>query len=174
MSKLGQTLKHELHGLIPVTAFFFAAFELLAVTEALMLKQYGISVSAFLGALIMALLVGKAVLLADHFSLVNRFPDKPLSYNVVWKTAFYFAALFAVRYAEHFIHFWRQTRELAGANRRMLNEMVWPHFWAVQLWSVVLLLVYCAFRELVRVLGRERMLEMFFKQPTQRPVISKQ
>jgi hypothetical protein len=45
--------------------------------------------------------------------------------------------------------------------------MVWPHFWAVQLWSVVLLLVYCSFRELVRVLGGERMLEMFFKQPAQ-------
>jgi hypothetical protein len=160
-------LKHDVHELIPVIAFFFVAFELLAVTEALMLKQYGISVSAFLGALIMALLVGKAVLLADHFSLVNRFPDKPLSYNIVWKTAIYFAALFSVRYAEHFIHFWRQARELAGANRHMLDEMVWPHFWAVQLWSVVLLLVYCSFRELVRVLGGERMLEMFFKQPAQ-------
>ena len=171
MSKLGQMLMHEL---IPVIAFFFVAFELLAVTEALMLKQYGISVSAFLGALIMALLVAKAVLLADHFSLVNRFPDKPLSYNIVWKTAIYFAALFAVRYAEHFIHFWRHTRELAGANRCMLTEMVWPHFWAVQLWSVVLLLVYCAFRELVRMFGSERMIQMFFKQPTQRPVISDQ
>jgi len=165
MSKLSQMLKHELHELIPVTVFFFVAFELLAVTEALMLKQYGVSVSAFLGALILALLVAKAVVISDHFSLLNRFSDQPLSYNIVWKTAIYFAALFAVRYAEHFIHFWRQTGELAGANRRMLNEMVWPHFWAVQLWSAVLLLVYCAFRELVRVLGSERMIQMFFKQP---------
>jgi purine-cytosine permease-like protein len=165
MSKLGQFLKHELHELIPVTVFFFATFELLALTEELMVKQCGISVSTFLGALVLALVVAKVVVITDHFAVVNRFPDKPLSYNVVWKTGIYFAALFAFRYAEHLFHFWCQTRNVAEANRRMIEEIVWPHFWAVQLWSVVLLLVYCAFRELVRALGRERVIKMFFKSP---------
>ena len=41
MSNLGQKVKHELRELIPVTLFFFVAFELLALTDALMLKQYG-------------------------------------------------------------------------------------------------------------------------------------
>lgn len=165
MSKFGQFVKHELHELIPVTAFFFVTFELLALTEALMVKQYGISVSSFLAALVLALVVAKVVVIADHFAVVNRFPDKPLSYNVVWKTGIYFAALFAFRYAEHLFHFWRQTRDVAEAHRRMIDELVWPHFWCVQLWSVILLLVYCAFRELVRALGRERVINMFFKQP---------
>jgi hypothetical protein len=165
MSNLGQKLKHELHELIPVIVFFFATFQLLALTEALMLKQYGISVPAFLTATVMALVVAKVVLIADHFPLVNRFPDKPLSYNVVWKTAIYFAALVAVRYAEHFIHFWRRTGSVAGANRRMIEETVWPHFFVAQLWLLILLLVYCAFRELVRALGRERIIKLFFRDP---------
>src|ERR1035441_1571561 len=86
MSNLGHKLKHLVHELIPVVGFFFVTFQLLALTEALMLKQYGISVSAFLTATVMALVVGKVVLIADHFPLVNRFPTKPLSYNVLWKT----------------------------------------------------------------------------------------
>ncbi len=130
-----------------------------------MLKQYGISASDFLTATLMALVVGKVVLIADHLPLVNRFPSKPLSYNVVWKTAIYFAALFAFRYGEHLVHFWRQTRDVAEANRRMIEDVVWPHFLVAQLWLLVLLLVYCAFRELVRALGRERIIRIFFKDP---------
>ena len=67
-----------------------------------------------------------------------------------------------VRYVEQLIHFWRQTGNFAEANRRLLEEIVWPHFWAVQLWLFILLLVYCTFRELVRALGREQVIAMFF------------
>jgi len=164
-NKLKKNLKHEVHELVPIIVFFFFTFQLLAFTEALMLKQYGIRFAVFLVATIQALVVGKVVLIADHFPLVNRFPEKPLSYNVVWKTAIYFAGLLAFRYIEHFIHFWRQTRNFAEANRRMVEETIWPHFWAVQIWMLVLLLTYCTFRELVRALGREKIIRMFFKDP---------
>lgn len=165
MSNLSQYLKRELHELVPVTVFFLIAFQLLALTEALMLKQYGIRVSTFLTATVMALVVAKVVIITDHFKLVNRFPDKPLVYNVVWKTVIYFLTLLVVRYAEHLIHFWRQTGNMAIANRRLVEEIVWPHFWGVQLWLLILLLTYCAFREIVRVLGRDRIIRVFFHEP---------
>lgn len=165
MSTFGQRLKHELDELIPVTVFFFVAFQLLALTDALILKEYGIRASVFLAATLTALVVSKVVIITDHFALVNRFPEKPLIYNVVWKTVIYFAASLAVRYVEHLVHFWRHSAAFAEANRRLLAEVVWPHFWAVQLWLLVLLLVYCAFRELVRALGRERIIQMFFTDP---------
>ena len=43
-----------------------------------------------------------------------------------------------------------------------MTEVVWPHFWAVQLLLVVLLFVYCAFREFVRAVGRREVVAMFF------------
>ena len=165
MSNLGHKLKHELQELIPVTLFFFVAFQLLALTDSLMLKQYGIQSGTFLGATLLALVVAKVVVLTDHFALVNRFPEKPLIYNVIWKTLIYFVAALAFRYLEHLIHFWRKSADFAEANRRLLEEIVWPHFWAVQLWLLVLLLIYCAFRELVRALGRERVIAIFFTEP---------
>lgn len=160
MSTLGQKVKHEIQELIPVTVFFIVSFQLLAVTDALMLKQYGIRVSVFLAATVTALVVAKVVVILDHFALV-----KPLIYNVVWKTAIYFVAALAARYAEHLFHFRRQTQNVAEANRRLIDEIIWPHFWGVQLWLLILLLVYCAFRELVRALGRDRIIRMFFHDP---------
>jgi hypothetical protein len=165
MSNLSDKLRHEVRELIPVTLFFFVAFQLLALTQALMLKEYGIRVTTFVAATIMAMIVAKVVVLTDHFALVNRFPEKPLIYNVVWKTVIYFVASLVVRYVEHSIHFWRQSAGVAEANRRVFSEIVWPHFWAVQLWLLILLFVYCAFRELVRALGRERIIAMFFTEP---------
>ena len=165
MSSLGEKVKHELRELIPVTLFFFVAFQLLALTDALLLRQYGIHLTTFFAATMLALIVAKVVVITDHFALVNRFPEKPLIYNVGWKTFIYFLAALAFRYIEHLIHFWRKSADFGEANRRLLEEIVWPHFWAVQLWLLVLLLVYCAFRELVRALGRERVLAMFFTEP---------
>jgi hypothetical protein len=165
MSSLREKVEHEIRELIPVTLFFFVAFQLLALTDALILKQYGIHVAIFVGATLLALVVAKVVLLTDHFALVNRFPEKPLIYNVIWKTVIYFFAALAFRYLEHLIHFWRTSAGFAEANRRLFEEIVWPHFWAVQLWLLILLLIYCAFRELVRALGRERIITMFFTEP---------
>ncbi len=133
----------------------------------MMLKQYGIRTPVFLAAVVGALVVAKVVLLLDHVPIINRFPDKPLIYNVVWKTLLYAIAAMAFRYVEHLIHFWRKTGNLAEANRQLLDEVVWPHFGAVQLWLVGLLLTFCALRELSRALGRDRVREMFFSSPRQ-------
>src|SRR5438045_6971215 len=104
MSKLRDKLEHELEELIPVTVFFFVSFQLLAFTQALMLEQYGIHATTFVAATIGALVVAKVVVIADHLPLVNRYPDKPLMYNIAWKTAIYLVASLVVRYAEHVIH----------------------------------------------------------------------
>lgn len=162
MSGIGKKIKHELGELIPPTIFFFVAFQLLAFTQAMMLRQYGIQASAFVAASVGALIVAKVVLLADLLPIINRFPNKPLIYNVVWKTAVYFFAALLVRYLEHLFHFWREKGSVGAAHRELMEHVVWPHFWVVQLWLLVLLLVYCSLRELVRALGRERVRQMFF------------
>ncbi len=165
MTKVFARLKHELVEVIPPTVFFFIAFQLIAFTRALMLEEYGIRVSTFVTASIAALLVAKVVLIVDHLPFVNRFPEKPLIYNVAWKTAIYMIAALVVRYVEHLIPFLRQHGDLALANRHLFDEVVWPHFWAVQIWLLALFFSYCALRELVRVLGPDRVRSMFFGAP---------
>jgi hypothetical protein len=162
MNTLLNRVKHEVLELIPPAVFFFIAFQVIAFTRALMLEQYGIKVTTFVAATIGALVVAKVILIADMLPFINRYPGKPLIYNVVWKTAIYFVVSLLVRYVEHIIPFVRKQGSLIAANRQLMDEVIWPHFWAIQIWLLLLLLVYCSFRELVRALGRDRVLQMFF------------
>src|SRR5262249_24082842 len=109
-----------------------------------------------------ALILGKAVLIADMLPAINRYPDKPLAYNVVWKTVIYFLMATVIHYLERLIDFSRQAGGIAAGNEKLLVAIVWQHFWAIQIILFILVLVYCTTRELARVIGREKMLRLFF------------
>ena len=51
--------------------------------------------------------------------------------------------------------------KLAG-NEKLLAEIVWPHFWAIQIMLFVLIASYCTMHELVRVMGKEKVRRIFF------------
>ncbi len=162
MSNIIQRVKHEILGAIPPVIFFFIVFQLLAFTRTLILIEYGIQVSIFLNATIAALIVGKVVLIADKLPMVNRFPNKPLIYNILWKTLIYIVAALLVRYVEHLIPFIREYNNLKVANNHLLDEVIWPHFWLVQIWLLICFFMYSTIRELVRILGRKQVRSMFF------------
>jgi hypothetical protein len=127
-----------------------------------MLRQYNLSPASMTGAAVLALLIGKIVLIVDKFSFVNRFPNRPLAYNIVWKTAIYVIAASGLHFAERVGSMWWRTGNLGAAQRQLAEEIVWSHFLAIQLWLIVLILVYCSLRELVRAIGAERVRRMFF------------
>ena len=55
----------------------------------LMLKGTAIYTSSSISIAVAALILGKAVLVADMVPMINRFPNRPLIYNVAWKTLIY-------------------------------------------------------------------------------------
>jgi len=161
MNKLFQRLKKEFLGIIPTAVFFFIAFQLLALTRVLILREYEVPIGTFLAATVAALIVAKVVVIVDLLPFFNRFPEKPLVYNIVWKATLYLVAAVSVRYIEHLIPFVREYGGIAVATRHLIAEVVWPHFWLVQIWLFVIFFVYCTLRELARVLGRDRLFALF-------------
>ena len=162
MSKLSTKLKEEFFALLPPTIFFFVALHVVAFVRVLMLKGTGISPLGSVSVAVASLILGKAVLLADMLPMINRFPNKPLIYNVAWKTLIYLVMSALIHYIERLIEFWRQAGGLVAGNEKLLSEMVWPHFWAIQIILFVLIAIYCTMHELVRVIGREKVLRIFF------------
>ncbi len=129
-----------------------------------MAKEFGLHLSSLAGATVGALLVAKVVLVADMLPVINRFPEKPLMYNVVWKTVIYVCASVLAHYLEHLVPLWWRMG-FRAANEHLWGEIVWARFWAIQLWLVVLIFVYCFARELVRVIGRDRVVQILFTAP---------
>jgi hypothetical protein len=162
MKKFATKVAEEIRAILPPTIFFFLTLNIVALIRALMLKGTGIPVSTPLQVAVAALILGKAVLLADMLPLINRYPDKPLAYNIAWKTAIYVLVAMVIHYLEHLVDFWSETGSFVAGNRKLLAEIVWPHFWAIQLLLAVLILMYNTLHELVRVIGKDKALEIFF------------
>ncbi len=162
MNKLSEKIKEEFHALLPPTLFFFITLHLIALIRVLMLKGTGIALSTSVSVTIAALVLGKTVLIADMLPFINRYPDKPLAYNIAWKTVLYVLVSMVIHYLERLVDFWKDTGGFIAANEKLWAEMIWPHFLAIQILLAMLVLVYCTMRELVRLLGREKMRQIFF------------
>src|SRR5213596_1561984 len=162
MTKLATKLKEEFFKLLPPTIFFFVALHIVMFIRVLMLEGTGISPTSSISIAVAALILGKAVLIADLLPMINRFPNKPLIYNVAWKTLIYLLMASLIHYVERLIDFWRQAGSFVAGNRELLEKIVWPHFWAIQIILLVLIVMYCTMHELVRVIGKEKVLRIFF------------
>lgn len=161
MSKFMKGLKHEILEAVPPFIFFLLAFHLIVLMRSLVRAQYGIELQSVMNATIAALVVAKVVLLADLVPFVNRFPDKPLAWNIAWKTVMYMLAAAIVVYLERLWEFHGEYGSVAAATGHMVDELVWPHFWMEQIWLILLFLLYCTLRELARALGGKRMRALF-------------
>jgi hypothetical protein len=162
MHKILEKLKEEFFAILPPTIFFFVALHIVMFVRVLMLEGTGVAPSSSISIAVAALILGKAVLVADMLPMINRFPHKPLIYNIAWKTVIYLLISAVIHYLERLIDFWRQTGGFVAGNQKLLAEIIWPHFWAIQIILFVLIAMYCTIHELVRVIGREKVMRIFF------------
>lgn len=163
--KLLKKIKNEYLEILPPAVFFFFAFTLILITKKLILSEYGISWTGFGTAFIGAFMTGKVVLIVDNLPFANRFPDRQLIYKASWKCLIYFLSALLVQYLDRITPLLMTHEGLQEATRHAMTEIVWPHFWLIQMWLVVLFFAYCALRELVCAIGREKVFKMFFGSP---------
>ena len=161
MHKLLEKLKEESFAILPPTIFFFVALHIVTFIRVLIAKGSHFQPVSTMSIAIASLILGKAVLIADLLPPINRYPNKPLAYNIVWKTLIYLIMASIIHYLERLIDFSRQAGGVVAGNEKLLSEIVWPHYWAVEIVLFILILVYCTARELVRVIGKEKMLRLF-------------
>lgn len=167
MNKILQRIRQEFLSVLPPTIFFFFGFNIVAITV-LLARDRGLEVGPVILATFLALVVAKVIVVANHLPFINKFPDKPLIYNILWKTFIYMVAVFVVRYLEHFIPFLRETGSLAEAHERIIEGFRWRRFIAIQLWLFVLFLFYAVLYELIQALGKDRVVRMFFGEAASR------
>jgi hypothetical protein len=157
MRTIGATITHEIRELIPAVIYFVITFNIIGFTKVLMLREYGITASTFVGATFGAFLVAKAVLIVGVLPFMEPFPKLPIVYNVLWKTLLYWLAAVMIQVLEEVMRALLKQGDLAPVG----DALGRPHFWVIQIWLVMVLLVFCTFRELIRVLGAAKAKEIF-------------
>ncbi|MCR8930897.1 MULTISPECIES: hypothetical protein [unclassified Pseudomonas] len=161
MNAMMSKVKHEFMKVLPPTVFFFVILHIVALIRSLMIKGSGVDLPVSASVLIASLILGKSVLVADMLPFINRFPNKPLIWNVIWKTLMYALVALIVHYLERLYDFWKEAPNLMEANSLLWASMNWPRFWAVQILLITLIFMYCVIAELARVIGKDRLKVMF-------------
>ena len=156
-------LRKECLEILPAFIFFALMFTIVLVTRALTLEEYGITPHASAAAVIGALLVSKAILVADRIPYLNLYPKFPLFWNVLLKTAVFSLLTFLFLFIEEWIRQIHKHQGMAEAIRQFSSDVIWPFFWSSEIWIAVLLLFYCAGTEFFRAVGNERVKEIFFR-----------
>jgi hypothetical protein len=160
--KIFDFLKKECQEILPAFIFFALMFTIVLVTRALTLEEYGITPHASATAVIGALLVSKAILLADRIPYLNLYPKFPLFWNVLLKTVVFSLLTFLFLFIEEWIRQVHKHQSVAEAFRQFSNDVVWLFFWSSEIWIAVLLLFYCAGAEFFRAVGVDKAKEIFF------------
>jgi hypothetical protein len=165
--RAGAFFLHEFLEMLPPTIFFFVGFNLIVLTTNLILADYSVGFASFMLATAAALVVGKSVLVANAMAILRRYDRGPLIRPILFKTVFYWAIVFVARLLEHLIRFWLIERNpISEFLPHMAAAFSWNRFAAIQIWILVLFLIYVTASELNHLFGGGELRRVLF---TQRP-----
>jgi hypothetical protein len=148
---------------LPPTIFFFFGFNLILFTRWMTLEEHGIPFNNFFAATLLALVVGKAVLVVDNLPVMHRFDGAPLIQPILFKTTIYWVFVFVIRIVEGLFHFLREGGAIGDFSSFLVEQFSWPHFLSIQIWLMVLFLVYVTGHELNTLFGDGELRRLFLR-----------
>ena len=157
-----QWLKGEILRILPAYLFFLILFNVINLTQSLMLHHKGIPPFRFVSLVIAAAVVAKVLALVDHLPFVNLFPHKPLICNILWKTLLYSIASLLVRFLIRYIPMAIEMESIRFGFEQFINGVNLSQFFAIQQWYVLLFLGYVSSRETIMIMGPLKMRKIFF------------
>ena len=139
-------------------ALLFGSF---MVYRRLVLAQFGLTYLNYGFAIIQALIIGKVILIGDAVKIGRRFEGGPLIYSVLYKSLIFSLFVMAFGVLEHVVE-GLFHRESASAIAHGITGIGVDELAARTLMLICAFIPFFAFWELGRVVGRERLMALFF------------
>jgi hypothetical protein len=152
----------------PPILFFAIGFNPIELTTQLILDDYLVRFANFMVATGAALVVGKAVLVANAMPFLRRFDTAPMIQPILFKTAIYIAVVFLVRVLEKLIEYFVGGGTVGGISDYVVAHFSWHRFAAIQIWVLVLFFIYTSIVELNARLGESALFKLFFGERSSR------
>jgi hypothetical protein len=153
----------EFREVLPPVAFFAIGFNLIELTTQLILSEYMARLANFMIATTTALVVGKAVLVANALPFLRRFDAAPLIRPILFKTVIYWAVVFVARFLEQVIEYAIGGGTIGSFPEYVTTHFTWHRFAAIQIWIFVLFLLYTGVAEINAWLGEGELARILFK-----------
>ena len=139
-------------------ALLFGTF---MVYRRLVLAEFGVTYLNYGFAIVQALIIGKVILIGDAFRIGKRFEHTPLAVSVVYKAIVFSLFVMAFGVLEHIVdglfHKDDARAIVASIMQNGMDELL-----ARTLMLITAFIPFFAFWELGRVIGRERVFDLFF------------
>ena len=151
--------------------YLWVVFGLLSIHKSIVLLQHHLDTEENTFAFINAFVFAKVLLVGEHFNLGTRFNHKPLIYPILHKCFIFTLVLMSFHVIESAaVGLWH-GETLANSLPPFLG---WSPkgLLAVGVMCFVLLLPFFGFRELARVMGRQRMWALLFERRDDNPTLA--
>jgi hypothetical protein len=158
-TSLKQKAVHEAKEITYVFLYLAAFFCTLATYSMLLLEKFEISYFTYGAALLNALIITKIILIGEALHFGKKHEAKPLFYSCVYKAFVYCVLVFAFHIVEEVIKRLIHGKEMVGAFREVrIDELL-----ARSVIIFLTFILFFAFRELGRVMGPDKLRDMFFR-----------
>jgi hypothetical protein len=167
IEKLTNKLRHGLLEYAFNVAYLALVFAAFTQYRRFLLAEYSIVYTSYWLPLIGALILGKVIMIGSVFRLGRWLEDRPLIVPTIYKTFLFWVFVVVLRVVEYAIKGALHGDGLAAALGEFFAQKGLDEVLANSLVVLVALLPFFAVKELGRVLGRERMAALFFRNRTE-------
>jgi cell shape-determining protein MreD len=164
MHPVAERAKTEARKILVTAVFFAIGFCIIVLHNRLLVEGSHIQVASYARALVGGLIAAKVLLTVDMLPFFEAFPQKPMIYNIAWKTSLYSVGAMVVLYLDPFLRHLVKGAGLYASHHQAWQGLMLPRTWATMIWTVVLLLVFVTTREIDSVLGKDQLKYMFLGQ----------
>lgn len=162
MNRFFTAIANDLKEVIYPVIFLFCMFNLVALTNSLLLESYHVTPTHTFFAAIGALIGGKAILVANKVPYLHLFKGHPVIVIVLWRSLFYaiFCALFLC--SEHIVTGFFDREGPIHSLESLTKGISLDHVAANVIWLFVSLMLYNSYVEVDRRIGKGTLRKIFF------------
>jgi hypothetical protein len=154
-------ITRELRSIIPAMVYFFVAFSLFNLTFGRMMSYAGVHANSLARTIVMSLIIGKVVLIANHMPFFNLFRNRPLIFNTLWKASIYTLFNLIVRVIENIVRLAPEFNGAGNAWHHVVTMLSPLRIFTVHLWFFVLFTVFIVGAEVFDMVGREKLRKVY-------------
>jgi len=160
---LRERFMREMRRYLVMAAFLSVFFGAFTTYRRLVLAEYQIGYFEYGWAIFKALILAKVILIGELLHVGERFEDRPLAISTFWKTLSFGLLIVAFAVVERVVAALIHHRPL-GEEFQLAGPQGYEMLARIPL-EVIALVPLFAFRELARVLGEERLEQLFLHGP---------